>query len=178
MAEPQRMDFELELEDAASMKFAFGKDDTPALREFKAGMKLLRGNSPAMALLHFRKAFEMESQNPYFLSYAGVAVARAERNWQEAETHCTRALQMKRNQAQLYLNLAEVYLKWGKREDAVDVLAEGMHYTNNDVRVARALARLGIRRPPVLPFVRRSNPINRALGKIRHRTHKLLYREG
>ncbi len=77
---------------------------------------------------------------------------------------------MKRNQAQLYLNLAEVYLVAGRREDAAETLAAGLKYARRDVRLSLALNRLAERRRPVLSFLDRRHPFNRHLGKIRHRT--------
>jgi len=83
--------------------------DTEAFREFKQALTFLRDNYPIKALPHMRRAVELDTHNPYYRSYLGVVVARAERKWAEAEELCDTAVRMKRNQAQLYLNLAEVY---------------------------------------------------------------------
>lgn len=150
-----------------------GSGDSPGMRAFKLGLEALRNNIPGTALVHFREACALESQNPYFLSYAGLALARTEQDYDEAERYCIAALQMKRSQAQLYLNLTEVYMKQGKRADAVDTLQEGLVNTHGDEKLSRAFAKLGVRRPPVLTFVARSHPINVALGRLRHRTLRM-----
>ena len=144
--------------------------DTEAFREFKQALTFLRDNYPIKALTHMRRAVELDTHNPYYRSYLGVVVARAERKWAEAEELCDTAVRMKRNQAQLYLNLAEVYLVAGRREDAAETLAAGLKYARRDVRLSLALNRLAERRKPILSFLDRRHPFNRHLGKIRHRT--------
>src|SRR6266705_2738383 len=82
--------------------------DTEAFREFKTGLTLLRDNYANKALPHMRRAVDLEKNNPYYMSYLGVVLARSEQKWGEAEKLCDSAVRMKRNQAQLYLNLAEI----------------------------------------------------------------------
>ena len=48
---------------------------------------------------------------------------------------CDSAVRMKRNQAQLYLNLAEVYISAGRKEDAREALLAGMKYARRDIRL-------------------------------------------
>jgi predicted Zn-dependent protease len=168
---------ELDDMEAAAMKFEWGTVESEGLRQFKQGVKYMRNNLPLSALQCFRRALDEEQNNPYFLSYFGVALARAEHKWDEAEQICISALRMKRRQPQLYLNLAEVYLKAGKREDAVDVLLEGIHYEPADARLNRMLGKLGIRRSPVVPFLGRANVLNRGLGRLRHRLFRIMHRD-
>jgi hypothetical protein len=80
---------------------------------------------------------------------------------------------MKRNQAQLYLNLAEVYATAGRREDAVDALETGLKFARRDIRLTIAMNKLTSRRPPVLRFLGRTHPLNRQLGIIRHRAMRM-----
>jgi tetratricopeptide (TPR) repeat protein len=77
---------------------------------------------------------------------------------------------LKRNQAQLYLNLAEVYATAGRKDDAVETLQAGLKYARRDVRLNLAINRLVQRRPPVFSFLSRRHPLNRQIGRIRHRT--------
>ncbi len=147
--------------------------DTEAFHEFKLGLALLRDNFPLEALPHVSRAAELEKNNPFYLSYFGLLVGLVNEKWAEAEQLCDLAVRMKRNQAQLYLNLAEVYLKAGRKQDAVETLVMGQKYTGRDVRLARALGKLGARRPAVLPFLDRRHFLNRHLGKLRHRTMRL-----
>jgi Flp pilus assembly protein TadD len=148
--------------------------DTEAFREFKTGLNLLRDNYADRALPHMRRAVDLDKNNPYYMSYLGVILARSEKKWGEAERLCDSAVRMKRNQAQLYLNLADVYRISGRRDEAVEALQAGMKFARRDVRLTIAMNRLIPRRNPVLRFLRRTHPINRQLGILRHRTLSML----
>lgn len=148
--------------------------DTEALKEFKQGLIRLRNHYPGQALAHMRRAVELDSRNPFYLSYFGLLLGLVEKKWAEAQELCNTALRMKRNEAQLYLNLAEVYLRAGKREDTVDTLTMGLRYTKRDLRLGRALRKLGVRRQPVFTFLDRKHFLNRSLGKLRQRVLKVL----
>lgn len=148
--------------------------DTQAFEMFKEGLTLLRNCYPQQALKYMQRASDLEKTNPYYMSYLGVVLARAERRWGEAERLCDTAVRMKRNQAQLYLNLAEVYMAAGRREDAMEVLRSGLRYARRDVRLNIAMNRLTERRRPVLRFLSRKHPLNRQLGLLRHHTLQFL----
>jgi Flp pilus assembly protein TadD len=143
--------------------------ETSAFTEFKHGIKLLQNGHSGEALEFLRHAAELEQQNPYYLSFLGVAVARAQRRWSAAADFCETALSTKHNEAQLYLNLAEVYVSSGRRDEAVAVLDRGLINLKADTRIKRARANLGRRCSPVLPFLERGHFLNRSLGKLRHR---------
>jgi predicted Zn-dependent protease len=145
-----------------------------SFQEFRVGLALLRGGEAHKALPHLRSALEQEPSNPFYISYMGVAIAAAEQKWAEAEKLCHSAMRLNRRQAQLYLNLAEVYVAADRRQDAADILARGLHYAPHDVRLKMALDRLALRRPPVLPFLPRTHAINRNLGKLRHNALQVL----
>jgi Flp pilus assembly protein TadD len=140
-----------------------------ALAEFKEGIKLLRNGQSYEAIEYLRHAAETNQQNPYYLSFLGVSVARAQRKWAAAVQLCETALALRRNEVQLYLNLAEVYVAAGRRDDAVAVLDRALLCASMDVRVRRARADLGKRSSPILPFLEREHFLNRNLGKLRHR---------
>src|SRR4030088_1845051 len=144
--------------------------DTEAFREFKTGLSYLRDNYATRALPHIQKAAEMEKGNPYYMSYLGVALARTEQKWADAERMCDAAVRMKRNQAQLYLNLAEVYMSAGRKDDARDALVAGMKFARRDIRLNIAMAKLTPRRMPVFTFLERKHPLNRHFGLLRHKT--------
>jgi Flp pilus assembly protein TadD len=147
--------------------------ETEAFREFKQGLTLLRDNYAVRALPHMKRAADLEKNNPYYMSYLGVVIARSQQKWAEAERLCDAAVRLKRNQAQLYLNLAEVYATAGRREDAVETLQAGLKFARRDVRLNIAMNRLVERRSPVFSFLPRRHPLNRRLGKLRHGTLNL-----
>ena len=143
-----------------------------AIADFKLGINLLRKGHSAEATEHFRHAAELEQENPYYLSFLGVSVARAQRKWAAAVKLCQMALSLRRNEAQLYLNLAEVYVSAGQRDEAVEVLDRALIYFSADTRIRRARANLGMRSSPVLPFLERGHFLNKSLGKLRRRVSR------
>jgi predicted Zn-dependent protease len=145
-----------------------------SFQEFRAGLAYLRGGDAHKALPHLRSALDQEPSNPFYISYMGVAIAAAEQKWAEAEKMCHSAMRMNRRQAQLYLNLAEVYVAADRKQDAADILARGLHYAPHDLRLKMALDRLAMRRPPVLTFLPRTHTINRNLGRLRHHALQVL----
>jgi predicted Zn-dependent protease len=145
-----------------------------AFQEFRTGLAFLRGGDADQALPHLKSALEEEPTNPFYISYMGVAIAATERKWADAEELCRSAIRMSRRQAQLYLNLAEVYVAADRRQDAADILVRGLRYAPHDQRLKIGLDRLAIRRPPVLPFLPRAHTVNRNLGRIRHQAMQVL----
>jgi tetratricopeptide (TPR) repeat protein len=146
--------------------------EADAVTEFKEGLALLRNNYAHKAIPYFTRALELDKANPFYTSYLGVAVAAAERKWDEAEELCTQALKRRRTQPELYLNLADVYRLAGRRQDQIETLFQGLQMTKRDPRIAETLKRYGVRRAPVLPFLERDNFLNRELGRLRYRVLK------
>ena len=139
------------------------------MNDFKECLENLRDGHPTDALLHARRALGVAPKNPFYLSYTGLLAALAEKRYGDAESLCQEALGMRHNHAQLYLNLAEVYHQAGRQQDAIATLEKGLVSAGRDFRIRRALERIGNRRDPVFTFLHRSHPLNRTLGKLRHR---------
>jgi hypothetical protein len=78
---------------------------------------------------------------------------------------------------QLHLNLAEVYAAAGRRESAIYTLDRAMESFGPNIRLVKARSRVEKRRPPILPFLQRTNPLNKSLGRLRHQASKYLTRE-
>jgi Flp pilus assembly protein TadD len=152
--------------------------ENSGLAEFKQGISLLRDGHSSEALEYLRRASQLKQQNPYYLSFLGVAMARAERNWSAALELCKTAASMRRNEAQLYVNLAEVYVSAERRNDAVETLDTALKYCGADARITRIRAKLGRRSSPVLPFLDRGNALNRSLGRLRNRVWKRIQGSG
>jgi len=140
--------------------------DTDTLAEFKHGVALLNNGHPQLAMAHLRRAFECERQNPLYLSFLGLSIARAERNWDQALELCVIAVQLGREEVQLHLNLAEVYASAGRRAVALATLDAALELFGEDERIRHARSGVERRRSPVLPFLRRDHTLNRAFGKL------------
>ncbi len=140
--------------------------------EFREGVELLKNEYPEKALLKLRRAFESDKRNPYYISFLGLSIARAEQNWEQALDLCETAVQLKRNEIKFHLNLIEVYALAGWREKALRKLDNASKLFADDTRLKRFRAKIVEHRAPVLPFFGRSHFLNRKLGKLRHRMLK------
>lgn len=143
--------------------------DLFAFREFREGLAMMRDGEAEKAKALLRQASERDPENPYYLSYYGLSLAYAEGRWEDAERLCHTAVCRNRRQAQLHLNLAEVYAASGRKQAASDALARGLHYIPQDMRLQSEFGKLATRRPPVLRFLPRTHLLNRTLGLVRHR---------
>lgn len=145
--------------------------------EFTQGVKMLKNSYPKKAVVCLRRALECDKQNPYYLSFLGVSIARAEQKWDEAVQLCEAAIERKRGEIQFHLNLADVYATAGLRDNALYTLDKALKTFGEDKRLRSARRKVEKRRTPVLPFLTRGNFLNRELGKLRHRVLKRLLKE-
>ena len=152
---------------------ATGTEHDPVV-EFREGVELLKNEYPEKALIRLRRAFEKDRHNPYYISFLGLSIARAEQKWDQAMELCEMAIQLKRTEIQLHMNLVEVYSLAGWREKALNRLDSALRLFGDDARLKRARSKVVQRRAPVLPFFGRSHFLNRKLGKWRHRMLKRL----
>lgn len=137
--------------------------------EFREAVELLKNEYPAKALVKLRHAFETDKHNPYYMSFLGLCLARAEQQWDEAAQLCEAAMHLKRKEIKFHLNLIEVYALAGKREKALDQVEAALKLFRNDSRLKRLRGKVVRRRKPLLPFLKRNHFLNRELGKLRHR---------
>jgi tetratricopeptide (TPR) repeat protein len=142
--------------------------------EFREGIKLLKNEYPQKALVRLKRAFESDKHNAYYISFFGLAIARAQRKWDQASDLCEIAVQLKPTEIQFHLNLGEVYALAGRREKALDKLEYALRLFGDDARLVQARSKVEKRRAPVLPFFGRGHFLNRELGKLRHRILKNL----
>src|SRR5713101_9935104 len=110
------------------MNFGFAKESAKATAEldptaeFREGVKLLKDQYPQKALVRLKRAFEGDKHNPYYMSFLGLSIARAQRKWDQASDLCEMAVQLKPREIQFHLNLGEVYALAGQRAKALDKL--------------------------------------------------------
>jgi len=140
--------------------------------EFRKGVELLKNEYPQKALLRLRRAYESDKYNAYYSSFLGLAIARAQRKWDQASELCEIAVQVKPKEIQFHLNLGEVYASAGRREKALDMLDHALELFGEDARLKQARSKVENRRAPLLPFFGRKHFLNRELGKLRHRILK------
>src|ERR1700721_2239627 len=136
--------------------------------EFTECLRHLYDEHKGIALAHIRRALKAEPQNPFYFSYVGMLCAVAEKRYLAGEKLCREALEIKWNHPQLYLNLAEVYHQAGRDGEAMATLRRGFISAGKEIRIRKALEKMGGRRPPILPMFGRGHTLNRILGRMRH----------
>ncbi len=154
------------------MNLGFATESTAELNpmdEFRKGVEFLKNEYPQKALVRLRRAFESDKHNAYYSSFLGLAIARAQRKWDQASELCEIAVQLKPKEIQFHLNLGEVYALAGRREKALDKLDHAMEIFGEDARLKQARSKVENRRALLLPFFGRKHFLNRNLGKLRHR---------
>ncbi|WP_242341090.1 MULTISPECIES: M48 family metallopeptidase [Anaeromyxobacter] len=117
----------------------------------------------------FERAFRRDSRAPRAMSWYGVTLVLVERNSNLGVSLCDQAVRASGPDPELLLNLARVHLALNQRDRSVRAIARGLELWPRDVRLLAAREALGTRSDPVLPFLSRKNPLNRTLGKLRHR---------
>ena len=100
-------------------------------------------------------------------SFYGVCVAVIKRRYAEAAKYCNISLKSQFMDPDHHTNLALVYLERNDRGSAVEHLFAGLRIQPKNRRIHRILNEIGRRRPPVISFLDRNNPLNIWLGKRR-----------
>jgi tetratricopeptide (TPR) repeat protein len=103
-----------------------------AFAAFKEGVEFLKNDYPQKALVKLQSAFESDKHNPYYISFLGVSIARAQRNWARATELCDMAVHLNPKEIQFHLNLAEVYSLAGLREMSLHKLDHALGLFGDD----------------------------------------------
>jgi tetratricopeptide (TPR) repeat protein len=144
--------------------------------------KLLKKKKYESALKLVIAALEQYPDEPILLSYYGFLEALVHKNYTHGISTCLKAREMVLEQATsgreffnpvLYLNLGRVYHAAGNKEDAFEAFRMGLIFGNENEDLLCELRELGMRRKPIVPFLQRSNPVNKYLGKLLHNLFRL-----
>lgn len=131
------------------------------------GIKELTEGNTLTALSCFERAAQLE-ETPLILSCLAFCIAKERGQIKKAIAMCQDAISTEPENSSHYLNLGKIYLIEKKKEEAVNVFRKGLHYEENE-QIVDELNKLGTRRPPVLPFLKRSNFLNKCLGILLNR---------
>lgn len=137
----------------------------------KAKTSLKRGDyQHASALLH--EALKISPENPEYLSHLGLCIG-IQGNLIAGVQMCSKAIKMSPNIPILHVNLGRLLLEQGQRKEARESLMRAYKLDNTNAPAALELSRMGVRRKPVLPFLKRNHPLNIYCGKLRHWINEL-----
>jgi tetratricopeptide (TPR) repeat protein len=145
----------------------------PAEESFQKGQELLSAGQAREALAYFSGAVEIERRisdevtQARYLSYYGLCVSLTGGSRHEALRSCRMAAKLEGFRPEICWNLGRVLLGAGKRREAYQALQWGLRMDPKHKGITQELTRMGVRRPPVLPFLSRVSKLNVMLGRFR-----------
>jgi hypothetical protein len=142
------------------------RTDTPGdpATHLKAGLTAATARHWPAALAAFEKA-SLSGSGPAALSWLGYCIARERGQLAQGIAHCRAALQEEPDDPVHHLLLGRILLLAGDKPGALASLRKGME-CGDLPELRQELNSLGARKPPVLPWLARRNPINKVLGRI------------
>jgi tetratricopeptide (TPR) repeat protein len=142
---------------------------------------LIRTNSQKEAFEILIEALTRYPNNPTLISYRGYLEALVNRQYAEGIKICKQSFKILKDQMSLvegfflpvlHLNLGRTYLIAGKKKEAYFSFQKGLEIDKKNEDIFKELKKLGIRRKPFLPFLKRSNPLNKYLGILTYEFQK------
>lgn len=138
--------------------------DTETKRIFTKGVEGLAQGDTLLALGFFEKVRQMEN-SPVADSYYAFCIAKERGQVSKAISLCRESIKREPENSLHYLNLGRIYLLEHNKTEAIRILREGLNFEKNQ-QIVEELNKLDIRKPPVIGFLKRSNPINKYFGII------------
>jgi Flp pilus assembly protein TadD len=140
-----------------------------AVAALEEGLAAFQARDLSAAHAAFERAHRKDPRDPRCMSWYGVTLVLVERNSNLGLMLCDQALRAAGASPELLLNQARVHLALNQRERAVRSVARGLELWPDEPTLVAARDALGSRRAPVLSFFSRNHPLNRLLGRLRHR---------
>jgi len=131
---------------------------------FDKGIQALAEGTILSALSCFEKALAIE-EDPFISSFFAFCIAKERGEIRKAISLCNAAIEKEPENSFHYLNLGKIYLIKKDNKEAINIFRQGLNYEENQ-QIVDELNKLGTRKPPVIPFLKRNNIINKYLGMI------------
>lgn len=157
---------------------AGGLRESSSISDYLEEVKgLLKVKNKRKALRVLSEALEHYPDDPFLLSYYGCLDAVANKNFKDGIDMCLTAIGHMKGKVPLgeksfypifFLNLGRAYLAAGKKKEAIEAFNKGLKADSKDNELLWEIRKLGVRRKPPVPFLKRSNPINKYIGKLLH----------
>lgn len=142
---------------------------------FSEVQQLLRRSKGSKALDILKEGLECYPTDPFLLSYFGCLIAIVENRSKEGIIICENAIKALDTGMPFgseffypvfYLNLGRACLKAGKKKEAVKAFWKGLKNDPENVDILWEMKKLGQRKRPPVPFLKRENPINKYIGML------------
>ena len=99
----------------------------------------------------------------HLLAYYGLCLVVLRQDPPQGLVLCRRAVDEASNRTEFYWTLGKAYLALRRKPQAITAFHHGLQI-GDDPRLSGELRRLGVRTPPLIPFLSRENLLNRYLG--------------
>lgn len=159
-----------------------GAKKTRSTSDYMGEVKeLLKKKNKKGALRLLNEAVELYPDDPFLLSYYGCLEAVANKHYKGGIDMCHRAIESLKRKVPFgeefffpvfYLNLGRAYLAAGKKKEAVESFSRGLSADTENSDLLWEIRKLGVRKKPAVPFLKRSNPINKYIGQLLHSERK------
>lgn len=137
----------------------------------RKGQELYGQGSLEEAHAVFAKAHRRRPPDHRCQSWYGLTLILVERNSNLGVRYCEEAVLRGAGaeDALGWLNLGRAFDALGYRDRAVRAFQKGLELSPEHAGLRTEMEKLGVRRRPVIGFLDRGNPVNRVLGRLRHR---------
>jgi tetratricopeptide (TPR) repeat protein len=130
--------------------------------------RLLRTFRKKAALHVIEEGLEKFPSDPLLLSFNGFLLAYVEKKFANGIRVCEDAVRKlngsSRDRGVMYLNLGKAYVAANRKVEAVEAFRKGLEADSGNRDIQWELKKLGTRRKPVVPFLKRGNRLNKYLG--------------
>jgi tetratricopeptide (TPR) repeat protein len=160
-------------------KVAAVKTPSNFLNEVKT---LLQRKNKRSALELLTKALKRYPDEPFLLSYYGCLEAVINKNYSYGIDVCLRSIETIDEKLPIgkeffypafYLNLGRAYLAAGDKKNALEAFQKGLSFDRENTDLIWETKKLGARRKAVVPYLKRSHPINKYIGMLLHKMTKV-----
>jgi predicted Zn-dependent protease len=131
---------------------------------FAKAMDALKSGNSGEAVDLLEQAVGLE-RRPIFCSNLAICLAKEKKDFKRAISLCKEAIKSDPKNSIHFLHLGRVHIQANQKKEAIRIFCMGLRHSENRDIIAE-LNRIGRRRPPVIPFLDRSNPLNKMLGKM------------
>jgi hypothetical protein len=138
--------------------------DIPSRELLSRGFESFEQKNYSAALDSFEKV-PVFLRPPEALSAYALCLAEVKGTYKVAANICHEAIKKDPKNPEHYYRQGQILLRAGRKKDAIWVFRMGMR-NGRHKGIIDTLGQLGIRRPPPLGFLPRSNPVNKILGII------------
>jgi thioredoxin-like negative regulator of GroEL len=107
----------------------------------------------------------LSARTPLLLSAYALCMAEVKAAYKVSVNLCHEAIRKDPKNPEHYYRQGRILILAGRRKDAVWVLRMGLRHGGHKA-ILETLASMGIRRPPPIRFLPRSNPLNKYMGML------------